>query len=111
MKSLPESHKEIWIGMVEVRPSIDSSVIADADGAFVNVLTWASNSNEFRQKVGELMNDLRLHVTGIESAEPLTQRGPEESLDQEIRRVAGEVRRNPDAIMYSTFHTWSGPVQ
>jgi hypothetical protein len=106
-----EEQKQIWIGMVEVRPSVDSRVISEASGAFVNVLTWAIDSEEFRQKAGELMDDLRLQIVAIEKAEPLANRGAETQLEEEIARIASEVRYNPSAIRYSTFHTWCEPVQ
>jgi hypothetical protein len=81
------------------------------DGAFVNVLTWAADQTEFWRKACELMEYLRLELVAIERPEPLAKRGPEECLDEEIARIAGAVRLNPDAIMHGPFHTWSGPIQ
>ena len=104
--------REIWIGMVEVRPFADSKLISDADGAFVNVLTWAVDSDEFACKAGELMEYLHLQLVSIEGAEPLANRGLELELDEDIAAIAREVRYNPAAIMYGSFHTWGGgPTQ
>lgn len=86
-------------------------MLGDSDGAFVNVLTWAVDREEFRRKVQELMDYLSLSVVSIERAEPLKDRGPEDQLEEEIVRIAKEVRANPNAVMYSTFHTWRGPIQ
>jgi hypothetical protein len=47
--------KEIWIGMLEVRPRMDAKVIAEATGAFVNVITWADDCKDFYRKATELM--------------------------------------------------------
>ena len=106
-----EKLKEIWIGMLEVRPRMDAKVIAEASGAFVNVLTWADNSQEFCRKATELMNSLHLELVSVENPEPLTNRGMEDQLDKEIVQIASEIRQNPDAIRYSTFHTWHENVQ
>ncbi len=103
--------KEIWIGMLEVRSRMNAKVIAEASGAFVNVITWADSSEEFCRKATELINGLHLELVSVENPEPLINRGPEEELEFEIVRIADEVRHNPDAIMYSTFHTWSERVQ
>ena len=97
--------------MVEVTPRDDSELLIGAIGAFVNVLTWAADSDEFREKARELMEQLRLDIVGIDNAEPLAHRGPEEELNAEIVRISAEVRYNREAIMYSTFHTWGPPVQ
>jgi hypothetical protein len=103
--------KEIWIGMLEVRPRMDAKVIAEARGAFVNIITWAEDSEEFCRKATELMNDLHLELVSVEKPEPLINRGPEEELGEEIVDIASQVRRNPDAIMYSTFHSWCEQIQ
>ncbi len=42
--------KELWIGLVEVRPLEGCEVLEDAKGAFVNIVTWASNATEIKQK-------------------------------------------------------------
>jgi hypothetical protein len=111
MEMEAREQRDIWIGMVEVRPFDDSELLAGVSGAFVNVLTWAADSEEFRRKAGDLMDRLHLEVITVEDAEPLENRGPEEQLDEQIARIAADVRYNPSAILYSTFHTWRDRVQ
>src|SRR5258707_310671 len=103
--------KNIWIGKVEVRPFEDSELLADVLGAFVHVLTWAADGDEYAQKVRELMHHLHLELVDIENAEPLDNRGSEDELDRDIARIAAEVRGNQNAIMYGPFHMWVGPIQ
>lgn len=103
--------KTIWIGQVEVRPFDESTLPADVLGAFVHVLTWAVDAEEFWRKARELMHHLHLELIDIEHAEPLANRGPEDQLDREIAGIAAEVRGNPNAIMYGPFHMWVGPIQ
>jgi hypothetical protein len=108
MMSSPSSEPpEIWIGKLEIRPFFDSALLGDATGAFVNVLTWASNPDQFRRKCGELMDSLHMQLIAIENAEPLASRGSEAGYETEFASLVREVRLNPNAIRYSTFHTWS----
>ena len=93
--------------MLEIQPLFDATLLADATGAFVNVLTWASGSEEFQKKSQELMDSLHMRLIAIENAEPLANRGPEENRDAEFAALVREVRINPKAIRYWAFHTWS----
>lgn len=92
--------------MVEVRSDTENTVLEDADGAFVNVVTWAQDLRHFAAKVNELMQYLNLRVVAVEDAEPLEERGILDQLDKEIRDIANEVLESPESIRYSTFHTW-----
>lgn len=92
--------------MVEVCADSQSQILGDADGAFVNVLTWAVDSGQFKVKANDLMQHLHLRVVAIEDAEPLEIRGAHSQLDEEIGRIADEVFTNPESIRYGTFHLW-----
>jgi hypothetical protein len=102
-----ENQKEIWIGLLGVRSLPDSNVLKDVVGAYVNVLTWASDRAEFERKAQELMDHLRLILVRIENPEPLSNRGTIASLDDDLADIAIKVKQNPDAIMYGTFHSWT----
>jgi|SRR5450432_727063 hypothetical protein len=102
--------KEIWIGLVEVRPLPDSEILKTASGAHVNILTWASNATEFRDKAEELMHYLHLILVSIENPEPLHDRGAPADFDDDVAEIIDQVQKNPNAIMYGTFHTWKDPV-
>jgi hypothetical protein len=71
--------KKIWIGKVEVRPFEDSVLLADALGAFVNVLTWAADAQEYLRRIRELMHHLHLEMVDIENAEPLENRATDDA--------------------------------
>ena len=94
-----------------MRPRIDSKVIAEASGAFVNVITWAADSEEFYRKATELMDHLHLDLLSVEKPEPVANRGSEEVLGAEIINIVDEIRNNKDAIRYISFHTWREPIQ
>jgi nitrate reductase assembly molybdenum cofactor insertion protein NarJ len=102
-----ENQKQIWIGLVGVRSLPDAEVLKEIGGAYVNVLTWASDRAEFQKKAQELMDYLHLMLVTIENPEPLSNRGRIEDLDDNIAEIATRVQQNPNAIIYGTFHTWT----
>jgi hypothetical protein len=102
-----ESQKEVWIGLLGVRSLPDSNVLKDVAGAYVNVLTWASDREEFERKAQELMDHLRLMLVRIENPEPLNNRSAPADSDDDLAAIAIQVKRNPNAIMYGKFHSWT----
>ena len=102
--------KELWIGMVEVRPSGGkSAILGDMKGAFVNLVTWASDADEYRHNAELIMTKLGgLFVSEVVDPEPVeARRGRttgvfEEDIEDMISRAEG----NQNAIIYGTFHTF-----
>jgi nitrate reductase assembly molybdenum cofactor insertion protein NarJ len=102
-----EKQKQIWIGLVGVRSLPESEILKETAGAYVNVLTWASDRTEFQKKARQLMDHLHLMLDTIENPEPLSNRGSISDLEDNIADIAARVQENPNAIMYGTFHTWT----
>ena len=96
----------IWIGMTEVLSLPGTELLQGVSGAYVNVLTWASSTTEFRTKAKELMDHLGLQLISVKDEEPLSEREKRGNLEADVARVALEVKNNPRAIRYMTFHTW-----
>jgi hypothetical protein len=101
------TEKSIWIGMVQVLSLPSSEILQGVSGAYVNILTWAANPSEFRDKAKELMDYLGLKLVGVEDEEPLSKREERGDVDADIAQVALEVKDNPKSIRYMTFHTWT----
>ncbi len=100
-----ETEREsIWIGLLEVSPREDAEVLRDVSGAFVNVVTWASNEAQFRKKAKIVMDKLKMAIMDVEDAEPIANRGVLENA--ELLDIAARVESNPNAIIYGTFQTW-----
>ena len=98
--------RELWIGLVEVRKGPDSEFLQGKKGAFTNVITWASTAQEFREKADKLAESLKLFVVDVEDVEPLSERQRRFVIDAKLEDIADEARQNPEAILYSTFHTY-----
>jgi hypothetical protein len=98
--------KHLWIGKVEVRPLKGSTTLGDAKGAFVNIVTWAHDDNEYRRNVDLVLGELGLFVLEVENPEPVSVRRKKAVLEDEIEEIIARAQQNPNAIIYGTFHTW-----
>src|ERR1700733_3686000 len=72
LMSRHQRSKQLWIGLVEVRALRRSEALGDAKGAFVNLVTWAADTNEFKANAELVLAKLDLFVVGIESPEPVS---------------------------------------
>lgn len=72
MRMVVENRSEsMWIGLLEVSPQQDAEVLRDVSGAFVNVVTWASNEVQFLEKAKIVMDKLKMAILGVKGAEPI----------------------------------------
>lgn len=100
--------KQLWIGMVEVRPmNGKSEILGDTKGAFVNIVTWASDAEQYKRNADLIIGKLGgLCVCEVVDPEPVETRRArmgghfEEDVEEMISRAEG----NPNAIIYGTFH-------
>jgi hypothetical protein len=98
--------KQLWIGLVEVRPA-GGDVLGDAKGAFVHIVTWASDRDEYRRKADSVLARLGLFVVEVENPEPVAdtrRRGT--TWEEEVEDMILRAQDLPNAIIYGTFHTW-----
>jgi hypothetical protein len=96
--------QELWRGLVELRRLPDSELLSGSAGAFTTIVTWASNSAEYRNKAERLAASLGLYVFGVEGAHPVADDPP--SSADEIADLLERAEANPNAILYGTFHTY-----
>lgn len=96
--------KELWIGLVEMRP-FDRKKYG-ATGAFVDILTWASDASEYRQKAETIAATLDLFVIGVEKEEPLSVRLANLTPSEELEDMISRAEANPNAIIWGTFYRW-----
>jgi hypothetical protein len=80
--------------------------LGDAKGAFVNMVTWSSDAEEYKRNVNLVLADLGLCVVEVENPEPVSVRRERVVFDEEIEDIINRAQGNPNAIIYSTFHTW-----
>ena len=68
--------RELWRGLVELRRLPGSDLPPGAVGAFTTIVTWASNTAEFRDKAERLAASLKLYVFGVEGEHPVANDPP-----------------------------------
>ena len=99
-----DTELELWIGLVELRP-FDKKAYGAA-GSFTNIITWASNIAEFRQKAETIAATMELFVVDVEDAEPYLKRLQTNEVTEEIEGMASRAEGNPNAIVYGTFYRY-----
>jgi hypothetical protein len=105
---LNQKHRQLWIGLAEIRPlSGGSEMLEGTKGAFVNIITWASNAEEFRSNAEMVIGNLGgLFIAEVISPEPvdLRRNNSNGNFDEEMEEMISRAEANPNAIMYGTFH-------
>jgi hypothetical protein len=96
--------------MVEVRSqSGESEILGDARGAFVNIVTWAADSEEYGNKAEQVIRGLGgLFVSDVLDPEPVEDRRAraQNGFDESLEDVISRAQANPNAIIYGTFHLY-----
>jgi hypothetical protein len=100
--------RQLWLGAVEVRPLRESSgVLGATKGAFVNIVTWACDAEEYEQNAGRVVGKLGLFIGEVVNPEPVeTRRRREVQFTEEIEDMISRAQDNPNAIIYGIFHTF-----
>ena len=101
------SSLEIWIGLIEVRPLEGCEILDDAKGAFINVVMWATSSEDYRRKSESTVAEMKLFVVDIERPEPVTARRKREGLGEVLEDMISRSEDHPDEIVFGTFHLYS----
>jgi hypothetical protein len=100
--------KQLWIGTVEVRPLKEKSeILGESSGAFVNIVTWACDSDEYSRNVELVIGHLGgLFISEIINQEPIETRRARISgkFSDDIEDMISRAQDNPNAIIYGTFH-------
>lgn len=105
---MPVQPKQLWIGLVEVRQlGGNSELLGDNKGAFVNVVTWAADAEQFRQNAELLITELGgLFVADVRDPASVNAKRARSGggWDESIEDLISRAQTNPNAIMYGTFH-------
>ena len=100
--------KQLWIGMVEVRPlSGKSELLGETKGAFVNIVTWALDAEQYRHNAELVIGGLGgLFVSDVLNSEAVEDRRARagSELDESIEGLILRAQSNPNAILYGSFH-------
>jgi hypothetical protein len=98
--------KQLWIGKLEVRPMKGSTVLGDSAGAFVNLVTWSHDPEEYRRNADLVLGELGLFIVDVENPEPVSIRKEKAVFEEGVMDMIDRAEGNANAIIYGTFHKW-----
>jgi hypothetical protein len=93
---------KIWIGTIEISWS-DEKTPDLFRPAFTVVTTWATTSEEFREKCNRMLESYGWKLLGVDRANPAPEEG---DFSEEVEDMLERIRGNPNAIIYGTFHSY-----
>ena len=100
---------EIWTGLVclVADPACkDFKRFGDGKGAYVNVVAWAESASHFEKRVTAIVaEELDCIVREIEQIELLEAALQREGCPDEFFTMRATAERQPDDVMFGTFHT------
>ncbi len=98
--------KEVWIALVGVKPREGTDLLGEnAKGAYVNILAWVSDAKGYRAEIEHALDDYGLSLITIEDMEPLFKRTAKFIIDEELQRLAEEVKKTKN-VRFGAFHTY-----
>lgn len=100
------SEEALWIGLVGVIPNPGNKCFGDAKGAYVNVITSATNIESYREKVKQALNELGMSLSEVENPELLSKRLSKRKAGKEILQMA-ETATKLNSVVFGTFHTYN----
>jgi len=97
--------RNIWIGLVEVKPNQDQTVLGDAEGAFVNIVCVATGADTFARYIAHAIEDLDLTLVAINNAQPLGRAMEQKEIDEDLIKSAAALRE-PGELAWGAFHAY-----
>jgi hypothetical protein len=95
---MPE--RVLWIGLVHFRPLPACDRLDGDPGLFSNIITWARDAREFREKAEILAVNYALFVVEVDDEEPLTLRPEECDISEGLEELADGAMHDPGAILF-----------
>lgn len=97
--------KEVWIGLALVSQPSGVTTLGDADKAYVNVLSLATDEKGFWESVEKAVEELELVLNSMEDAEPLKIRVSNHFVHPYIIDLAAEAEKTGE-VKFDTFQAF-----
>lgn len=105
-----KSGKTLWIGLIEVAPKAGNRSLCNAKGAFVDVVTFATDALSFKRRVIRALGKMDMNLIGFDPPQQLRGRFFEKRIGKEIIQMA-ETARKLDSVVFGTFHTYNSECE
>ena len=97
---------KIWIGLVGLVPKKgNTSLGKEIGGAYVNVVGYAFDKEDFQEKVILELEKRNFEMIEIEDIEPYLNRIEHFEVANEIRRISALAQKSKE-LQFGTFHTF-----
>jgi hypothetical protein len=97
--------REVWIGLVHVKPGSKTTCIGDRGGAFAATVALAADEKEFGERVERFMAPMDLHVIQIENLERLAARLKVSEVEEELLELSKTLSEE-DPVGVDTLDTY-----
>lgn len=100
-------HKQLWIGLAEVRPLAECTLLEGARGAYVHVMAWADDADQFRAAIVTRATELALVLIDLRETEPWAIRNSGDAeLRNEFYEMADRLETDVKHVAFGRFHAW-----
>jgi hypothetical protein len=100
-------NKQIWVGLVEVKPQPGCEMLKEGKGAFVHTMAWAEDAVHFQRVLARCFDRLKMDVNGVRQPEPWVVRSQREDEDSpELLDLAEQISKDESKVAFGTFHAW-----
>src|SRR5580658_9581036 len=96
---------DLWTGLVWLKP-LKPDALEGRAGAYTNIVTWATGTDEFRRNCDTIAAKMDLYVMEVENVRLVSSLEAEGTLTEELEEMVLRAEGNPKAIIYGTFHTY-----
>jgi hypothetical protein len=99
----PHEKLDVWMTRIVVAPAEECDLLQADQGAYVNVLTLATNETECRTKVAAAMNQYRLQVVDVEDVFLFSEAS---NVSDELITIAEELGKSQNLkhVRFTTLH-------
>jgi hypothetical protein len=94
-----------WMGLAKVLP-LNSDILGDASGAYVNVVAFAKNKRGFRKTVKGELAAMGLTLKRLENPRPLKDHTIKYGVSKEIVALSKRLQAKTNSVEFSAFHTF-----
>lgn len=112
-------NKQIWVGLVEVKPQPGCEMLKEGKGAFVHTMAWAEDAVHFKRVLARCFGQMKMEVTEVRQPEPWVVRSQREDelLEglsqgekadelQELFELAEQISKDEAKVAFGMFHAW-----
>jgi len=99
-----QNKNSVWIGLATVIPLEGNNDLGNAKGAAVNVLHWAKNENDFREKVALQLSEYEYSLEELEDVELFDFTNSEKYNDDLDEKAV--IVKKMKSLQWGTFYTF-----